>query len=182
VELLVVVLLVGLMAALAGSDLRRMMGRYRMNAAAREFEKRVEVCRVAAITENRECAIHLLAFDADAQSPGGDNVGAYEVLRGNYGGSSTTWERAPDGFVDLANGPGLHPGVSIEPWGTLLGPQSYGLPDTLVFSPRGYIINVPTDFQDGVVRVVFRNKRASHPEGRVVRINKGGGARIAAVN
>jgi hypothetical protein len=69
--------------------------------------------------------------------------------------------------------------VSIDEWDTINGPPSYNFPDALVFSPRGFMINDPSDFHDGVIRVVFRNKSSRLPEARVVRINLGGGTQIA---
>jgi Tfp pilus assembly protein FimT len=52
--LAVVLAIVVVMSSLAGSNLNNLRGRYRMNAAAREFAKTVELTRVRAITENRE--------------------------------------------------------------------------------------------------------------------------------
>jgi prepilin-type N-terminal cleavage/methylation domain-containing protein len=182
VELLVVVSILAVVGGLAMSDLSQMMGRYRMNAAARDFQKQVELSRVRAISENQEYAITLVTADPNPLD-GEDrmNWGRYEVKVGDGNRGSSNWVTASDGVFDLRHGPGDHRGVSIEPWQPLSGPQAYNLPDSIVFSPRGYIINDPADFQDGVIRVVFRNKQASYPEGRVVRVDMGGGALIAGV-
>ncbi len=181
-ELMIVAAILAILAILAGSNLSALMGRYRMNGAAREFHDQVEACRIAAISENREYAVRLLEFDPtplDGRSR--DNIGAWEVLVGNTFRGSSTWERANDGLHDVRGGRGGWKGVSIEPWQPLAGPPAHALPDSLVFSPRGILLNTPSDYQDGVIRVVFRNKSAAQPEGRVVRINSGGGAQIAAV-
>jgi prepilin-type N-terminal cleavage/methylation domain-containing protein len=181
-ELLIVAAILGILAILAGSNLAGLMGRYRMNGAAREFHGQVEACRVAAISENREYALRLLEYDpTPLDGRGRDNVGAYEVLVGNTFRGSSSWERVTDGLHDLHAGPGDWQGISIEPWEPLSGPPAQALPDSLVFSPRGILLNTPSDYEDGVIRVVFRNKAAGQPEGRVVRINSGGGAQIAAV-
>lgn len=183
VELLVVVAVLAVVGALAAADLSASMGRYRMNAAAREFQKQVDLSRVRAISENQEYALTLVTSDPNPlNGEDRNNWGRYEIKVGDGNRSSTNWVTVGDGVHDLRHGPGDHRGVSIEPWTPLQGPPAYGLVDSIVFSPRGYIINDPSDFQDGVIRVVFRNKAASYPEGRVVRIDMGGGALIAGVN
>jgi len=183
VELMVVVSILAIVGGIAMSDLSEMMGRYRMNAAAREFQKEVELSRVRAISENQEYSITLVTSDPSPLD-GEDrlNWGRYEVKVGDGNRGSSSWVTVADGVHDLRHGPGRHQGVSIEPWSPLGGPPSYNMPDSIVFSPRGYIINDPSDFQDGVIRVVFRNKSAGYPEGRVVRVDMGGGALIAGVD
>jgi len=179
---MVVLAILSIVGVLAAADLSNLMGRYRMNAAAREFQDSVEEARVLAITKNREYALVLVTSDpTPLDGEDRDNWGRYEVRIGDGNTSSTSWVTVSDGVHDLRHGPGDHQGVSIEPWTPLLGPASYSLPDSIVFSPRGYIINEPSDFTDGVIRVVFRNKAAGSPEGRVVRVNMGGGALIAGV-
>ena len=181
-ELLVVVALLAIIGGMAVGQLSGLMGRYRMNAAAREFQDQVTLSRVRAISENQEYAITLVTADPTPLD-GQDrlNWGRYEVRVGDGNRASSAWVTIPEGLFDLKHGPGRHRGVSIEPWTPLGGPPSYNLPDSIVFSPRGFIINDPSDFTDGVIRVVFRNKAASAPEGRVVRVDMGGGALIAGV-
>ena len=180
---LLYVAIVGLLATMAASDLSRFMGRYRMNTAAREFQDQVELSRVRAISENREYAMTLVTSDPNAlDGMDRDNWGRYEVKVGDGIRASTNWITVSDGVYDLRHGPGRHTGVSIEPWVPLVGPPGYSLPDSIVFSPRGYILNSPADFPGGVIRVVFRNKAAGDTEARVVRVNIGGGAIIASVD
>ena len=183
VELLVVVALLAIIGGMAVADLSGLMGRYRMNAAAREFQGQVGLSRVRAITENQEYAITLVTSDPTPLD-GEDrlNWGRYEVKVGDGNRGSSAWVTVPDGVFDLKHGPGRHQGVSIEPWVPLGGPPAYNLPDSIVFSPRGYIINDPSDFSDGVIRVVFRNKAAAATEARVVRVDMSGGALIAGVH
>ncbi len=183
-ELLVVLVLIVVMGTLAASDLSRLKGRYRMNAAVQHFADMVELTRVRAITGNREYALVLQEFDPTPDD--GDvfsNHGKYEIWEGEGLRNSANWEHMEtDGTVDLYNGPGKWIGVSIEEWDTISGPPNYNFPDALVFSPRGYLINDPTDFDDGVIRIVFRNKHSRIYEARVVRIDLGGGTQIAQVN
>jgi type II secretory pathway pseudopilin PulG len=176
-----VVAILAILSAMAGSSLAGLIGRYRMNAAARELLKEVENCRVQAISENREYALRLLEFDPNPLDGNTDaHLGSYEILVGDTFRGSTTWDRVANGLHELTDGPSEWRGISIEPWQPLAGPPAHALPDSIVFSPRGILLNTPSDFDSGVIRVVFRNKSSPVPEGRVVRINSGGGAQIAA--
>jgi type II secretory pathway pseudopilin PulG len=177
----VVLAILAILGTLAFADLSELKGRYRMNAAARHFVSEIESCRVAAISENKEYALVLL--ESDPTPLDGDwrsNHGRYEIRSGDGLRNSSNWEPIVDGVVDLYNGPGAWTGVSIEPWEPLAGPANYSTPDSIVFSPRGYLLNAPTDFNEGVLRIVFRNKASRASEARVVRVDMGGGAMIAA--
>jgi len=180
IELLVVLAIVGVLLTLAASDLSQLRGRYKMNGAARQFAKTVELTRVRAITDNREYALVLMEFDPTPLD--GDvlsNHGKYELRSGDSLRNSANWEPEVDGTVDLYNGPGKWIGVSIDEWAPINGPLNYNFPNAMVFSPRGYMVNDPADFADGVIRVVFRNKHSRFPEARVVRVDLGGGTQIA---
>jgi len=169
------------MATLAATDLSSLIGRYRLNQATRELAKRVSECRMTAISENRECALRLLGADAGAGN--GDwraNAGRYELHAADVATGTLQWAPLADGVVDFALGPGRQTGISIEPWTPLSGPAGLNMPDSVVFSPRGFAANRPTDFvSGGVIRVVLRNKQASFVEQRVVRIDRGGNVQIA---
>ncbi len=181
-ELVVAVAIIAVLAGLAASDLSSLMGRYRMNAAARDFAESVVTTRLAAIAGSREFAVHLVASDAAPDN--GDsrnNAGSWQVLEKDRSTTPPTWIPVVDGFFDLHLGPNDWNGVSIEPWAPISGPTGQTLPDHLVFSPRGYLLNDTSDFTDGVIRVVFRNKNATFVEQRVVRVDRGGNPQIAAV-
>ncbi len=179
-ELLVVVTIISIVCTLAASDLSRFIGRYRLNQATRELAGRVQDCRMTAISDNRECALHLTAADTNLTGPWLDNAGSYELQAPELVGGVLQWTRQPDGLVDLALGPESQRGISIEPWAPLAGPPGAGLPDAIVFSPRGFAANVPSDFAaGGVIRVVLRNKRSDLVEQRVVRVDRGGNVQIA---
>jgi len=179
-ELLVVLAILALLTYWAGTDLSGLMGRYRLNAAARELASEVEACRIRAISQNREYALVLVDSDPDPGNGNGDsNLGRYEIRVGDTMNSSLSWETVPEGVYDLHAGPNAHSGISIEPWSFLFGVSGYNLSNSIIFSPRGYLMNHPSDFTGGVIRIVLRNKTAPFPERRVVRINRGGGAQIA---
>jgi type II secretory pathway pseudopilin PulG len=180
-ELLLVVAIMAVVVSMTASDLSQLMGRYRLNGAARELASVVQSCRIRAISSNVEFAIVLVESDP---LPGNGNSranrGRYEVRVADSSTSPVTWSATTEGVFDYFAGPNERRGVSIEAWSPLLGAPSYGLPDAVVFSPRGYLLNAAGDFTGGVIRVVLRNKSAGYVERRIVRIDRGGNVRIAA--
>ena len=86
-------------------------------------------------------------------------------------------------MVDLAPGSRDYQRyVSIDNWGTNIGGPYNTTQDSLVFSPRGNLINPPTDFNSqGFIEVVFVNKLA-RSEGRnedfVVMVARSGMVRL----
>jgi len=177
----VVVAVMAVVVSITASDLSQLMGRFRLNGAARELASVVDLCRTSAITSNVEFALVLVESDPEP----GDGVvtanrGRYEIRVANTATTPVSWALTQDGVYDLFNGPNEYHGVSIEAWQPLLGASGYSLPDAIVFSPRGYLLNDAQDFTGGVIRVVLRNKAAPSVEQRIVRINRGGGTRIAA--
>ena len=180
-EVLIVVTIMAVVVSITASDLSQLMGRFRLNGAARELASVVELCRFQAISANVEYALVLVESDPD---PGDghprSNRGRYEVHRADPSSSPVTWSVTNDGIYDFAEGPNERLGVSIEQWDALQGSASHALSDAVIFSPRGYLLNAAGDFSGGVIRVVLRNKGAQFVEQRVVRIDKGGNVRIAA--
>jgi len=174
-----VVALVGVITALAMTDLSSMIGRYRLNAATRELAARVTDTRMKAISDNRECALQFVASDSSLDGPWRANAGRYEQKCVVITNGVPTWVGTRDGVVDLDAGPNAQEGVSIEPWAAMVGPKSPVLPQAIGFSGQGITSNPDTDFAGGVVRIILRNKRASHVEQRVVRIDRGGNVQIA---
>lgn len=180
-ELLVVVTIMAVVVSISASDLSQLMGRFRLNSAARELASVVELCRFRAISANVEFALVLVESDADAADGNSRaNRGRYEVHRANPSTSPVTWSVTNDGIYDFAEGPNERTGVSIEEWQALQGSPSHSLPDAVVFSPRGYLLNAASDFTGGVIRVVLRNKASQFIEQRVVRIDRGGNVQIVA--
>ncbi len=180
-ELLVVVVIMAIVVSITAVDLSHLMGRFRLNGAARELASVVDLCRTSAITSNVEFALVLVESDPEPDDGVTTaNRGRYEVRVANPATTPVSWALTQDGVYDLFAGPNERMGVSIEVWEPLLGAPGYSLPDAIVFSPRGYLLNDPQDFTGGVIRVVLRNKSAPFVEQRIVRINRGGSARIAA--
>ncbi len=180
-EVLMVVTIMAVVVSITASDMSQLMGRFRLNGAARELASVVELCRFQAISANVEFALVLVESDPE---PGDGNSqtnrGRYEVHRADPSTSPVTWSVTNDGIYDFAQGPNERLGVSIEEWHLLQGSASHALSDAVIFSPRGYLLNAAGDFTGGVIRVVLRNKAAPFVEQRVVRIDKGGNVQIAA--
>lgn len=110
------------------------------------------------------------------------NRGRITLLAARRESDPGTFDAAPgDDVFDLRDGPGAELGISLEPWAPLVGVPSYARPDSIVFGPRGYVLNAPSDFQDGVIRLVLRNKASSFDERRVVRVDRGGNTEIASL-
>ena len=180
IELVVVVAIVGIVASLAVSDLSSLIGRYRLNSAARELAGRVSDCRMKAISDNRECALVFVTADQNLAGDWRLNDGRYEQRVAEVTGAGVTWAPVTEGIVDLRLGPNKQAGVSIEPWAPIAGPANLNLPSSVVFGPQGVSTNPLSDFSaGGVIRIVLRNKRADSVEQRVVRIDRGGNAQIA---
>ncbi len=171
--------LVGIVTALAMTDLAEMIGRYRLNSATKELAARVTDTRMKAITDNRECALQFVTSDSDLEGAWRANAGRYEQKCVEITADGPMWVGTYDGLVDLNAGPNAQPGVSIEPWSELVGPTSPALPQAIAFSGQGFTTNPDQDFTGGVVRIILRNKRATQTERRVVRIDRGGNVQIA---
>lgn len=185
-ELAVVIAIMAVLAALAGPDISSHLGRYRLNGASKELVAEIEACRLLAISTNREYALQLVEADPDPGSPGaGESVGSYRVMAGNAAVRSTSWDVLPvgpgedEGTHDLSSRANGWPGVSIESWTPMAGPSGYDLPSTLVFSPRGILLNPGSDYQGGEIRVLLRS-RAANPsvERRAILVRPGGDARL----
>ena len=183
IELVIVVGLIAILAALAATNLAGLQGRFRMNAAAQELAKRLNHCRVQAVTENGVCGVFLLGADPSLDTGSWtDNVGSYEVRTYVPGPEGTgAWEPlGGDARVDLGSGPGEQEGVSIEGWTPLQGAVGYDAQDAIVFTSRGYPANESSDFPNGLVSIVLRNRAASFVERRVVLVDRGGNVTIAS--
>ena len=175
--------IIAVLAVMAVGDLSSMMGRYRLNAAAQDLAKRVVTARMQAIGDNRDVALVLVDSDAGYENgQSRNNVGRWEIHVDDPEQPGLQFTQAVnDSVYDLNAGPNAHRGISIEPWAPINGPTGYSLPDHIVFSPRGWLLNDAADFDGGVIRIVLRNKAAPFVEQRVVRIDRAGNARIAAV-
>jgi prepilin-type N-terminal cleavage/methylation domain-containing protein len=189
VEIAIVLAIISILAAIGGPLLSKSLPRWRTRRAAKEFASAVEQARSLAIAQNVEYRVHLVDYDTDLTD--GTNVGSYRVARGNASSSSTSWDILPveldPAFGDVNTLEGTHeitmggkdalPWVSIEPWTPMNG-TSAG--NDIVFSPRGFVTNPPSDFDsDGYLNVAFRNVRERDIAQRwTVRVSRAGMTRL----
>ena len=173
-----------------------MVPKYRTRAAAVEFAKYVDLCRNIAIRANKECRIELLSWDSSLASLSSPNAGSYSISLGNLSYNSTTWDILPEdsredlsdddqsrGFIDIGPG-GEHEQrkVSIDYTAGSIGGPGNNLPNSIIFGPRGYLLNPASDFNaTGYIEVHFANKLEmsnNRSENYVVMVTKTGMTRL----
>ena len=196
-EVMFTVSIIGVLSGLAIWQASSMMPHMRTKAAAQEFAKNVDLSRMLALRTNRETRICLEEFDSSLSNLATDNAGKYTMSIGDKNLQSATWDVLPEdtfsdstdddksmGTVDLAPGSQQHLRfVSIDDWGEgdIAGPH-YGNDDCIVFSPRGFVLNPATDFNEyGYIEVVFVNKVArknSEEDDFIVMVGRAGMQRM----
>ena len=175
IELAIVVAIIGILSALAGWQVQTMMPKFRSKAAAQEFAKYVDLCRNLAIRSNRECKVTLLSWDSSPASITSTNYGSYSISLGNASMNSVSWDILPEdtytdssdddqsmGVIDIGqNGQQKQNKVSIRYTSGDIGGPRTGLDNSIVFAPRGHLLNPATDFNaTGYIEVEFVNKHA----------------------
>lgn len=191
-EIAIALAIVSVVAGLAVASGRRMISRYNLMKAARTLHADIQSLKAEAIASNREMRLVFVAADA-AMDPTEPQVGAWRLQAGNRSQGSTRWDTLPideggdiddsDGDRDLADGGRNQAGgISLSPWPTLEGPGPSGTNvDAIVFSPRGFVANPPTDFVDGYIELELVNKRSLDEGGdeRVqIKLTRGGLTRM----
>jgi prepilin-type N-terminal cleavage/methylation domain-containing protein len=187
VELAVAIAIVGIFAAIGWGEIQEQVDRYRMMKAARMLHSDIQSLRATAIADNREMRLRLVAGDS-ALDPSAPQIGEWQLQAGNRSLGSTTWDTLPadspdDGEGERSLAPGGSeeaPHVSLAAWSPLTGPGTDNA-DSLVFSPRGWLLNPATDFDNGYVVLRIVNKAATArggDEAVSIRVSRGGLARL----
>jgi len=188
-EIAIVVAIVGILAAIAGTLLTETLPSWRTRRAAREFATAVNQCRQLAIAQGVEYRIRLDTFDPALDDPT-TNIGIYYVERGDKAVGSALWDILPwemdpvddetgEGTVDISkHGQDELPGVALERWAPITGLSG----NDLVCSPRGWLENPVTDFDtNGYINVTFINKKArarGDTDTWTVRVSRGAMTRL----
>lgn len=189
IELMLVVALIVVLAALGVGAISELVPRFRARQAAEQFAADVEMMRMMAIMNDRETRIVITDYDSAPYS-GGYGNGAWELYVGNRSLSSTFWDMLPyegtngvdsyngEGTRDLATG--THAAKSV----------AMAEPDVTVitFNARGWISNDAADFSyspnASSIDFEFTNKASatggSNPDNYVVKVFRGGMVRIDA--
>lgn len=190
-ELAIVIAIIGIMAAVAGTLLTDSIPMWRTRRAAREFSVALQTARQMAIAQGVQYRVRMGAYDTDL-SGSGLSTGLYYIEKGNSAEGSTFWDTIPvdmdgsgaqsgEGTVEISDGGQDElPGVSIEQWDPITGING----DDFVFSPRGMLENPVSDFgSDGYIEITFVNKKARRrgvTDEWTVKISRGGLVRMQA--
>lgn len=163
-ELMIVVAIFSVLAVLGFGMTRETLPRYRAYSAAEEFAANVAKCRMAAIRSGYECRILMNEYDDKPGNLATSNAGSYYIQLGNKSIQADDFVTLPtslmevQGTFDISEGStNYRRNVSIMDWGSLSGTTGSGS-DSIVFSPRGFVANPSSDFDDGYIVVPFVNK------------------------
>lgn len=184
-ELMIVLAIISIFAALGISELSELVPRFRARKAAHTFAAHVEHARQLAMLHNRETQIEVVDFDTtltDASSYGG----RWQISVGNRSVGSTNWDILPfeaGTSVDVGSGEGdfdIGEGGNIQARYVALSQPTV---DTIVFNPRGWLANSNADFNSvGFISFTFTNQMALQQSGvddsYVVRVYRGGMVRV----
>jgi prepilin-type N-terminal cleavage/methylation domain-containing protein len=189
IELMIVVGLIVVLAALGVGAISELVPRFRARQAAEQFAGDVEMMRMMAIMNDRETRIVVTDYDTDP-STGRYGTGAWSLSVGNRARNSTFWDHLPphgtsgvdsytgEGTRDLASGTYAAKNVAMaEPDVT-----------TIVFNARGWVNNDASDFgyssNASSIDFEFTNKASatgsSNPDNYTVKVFRGGMVRIEA--
>ena len=175
VEMVLVIAIFGVLAAMGWGSTRTQMPRYRLIRTAKMFKADLLSLRNLAVQANRETRLTLLEApdDCDDISQYG---GRWKMEIGGRSRHAESWDVLPadveedgtdddqsSGFVDLgAEGNREARDVCLLPWGEIRGPGA-GNNDGVVFSPRGWLTNPTNDFNaNGYIEFTFSNQFAAY--------------------
>lgn len=184
VEIMVVVAIMTIMAAVGATIMRDLIPRWRARRAAYEFAGWVQYARDRSVAEGLQYRVRVFGdptIDADTPS-----AGNYQIARGNASIASNTWDILPvegTGFDSLTDQGSIN--LARDQNNALVDVSILGsatTPVDLVVGPRGWLDNPATDFDsEGYINVTFVNKRA-HLAGatdfRTVKVSRTGMTRI----
>ena len=164
VELMIVVAIFSILAMIGFGMTRDTLPRYRASSSADQFAANVATCRMVAIRSGYECRILMSDYDDKPANLTSGNAGIYYIQIGNKSLQSDDFETLPTSLMEVQGTYNIGEGsthykrnVSILDWGTLSGTTGSG-GDSIVFSPRGFVANPASDFDDGYITIQFVNK------------------------
>jgi len=173
IEMAIVIALISVLAAIGWGSTRDQMPRYRLIRASKGLKSDLVTLKNLAVLTNRETRLVLVSSpgECDAVDAYG---GSWWLQAGDRSRNSANWEFLPidtevagedeqqgEGRVDIGDGGNQEQrDVCLEDWGSLRGPGS-GNPDSVVFSPRGWLRNPTADFNaDGYVEITLTSQAA----------------------
>jgi prepilin-type N-terminal cleavage/methylation domain-containing protein len=176
IEVVVVLAIIGIVAAIGFGSTRAYIPRFRMITAAKGLKADIMKLRSLAVSTGRETRLTLTGTPGactDTTSYGG----SWAMYIGNRSSGSSSWDQLPEdsavdgsdddaseGTADLGDGGNRKArGVCLRQWDSLAGPGA-GNSDSIVFSPRGFITNPSSDFSttSGTIDLTLVNLDAAH--------------------
>lgn len=198
VELVVVLALLVVIAAIGFTSMRSHLPRYRLIRAVKAFKSDIVYLRNLSISTSRETRLRLTGTGGDCAADLEAWGGSWALEIGDRSSASRSWEALPEdaavdgsdddqseGSVDLGPGGGLQSrSTCLEGWSDIEGPGADNA-DAIVFSPRGRLANPGTDFveEGGWIAVTFVNQSAAREgvDDRVeVLVNRVGNVTLAS--
>lgn len=188
-ELVIVIAIIGILAAIAIPSLAQFTDRYRLINVTNDYSQAVNLARVQAITQNRPMRIvHYPDSSYDNHSSvtmcqwdvqGATGAGGWETLPID-GTQGIPNNYAQFGFYDISTeeSPKHVKHISMQTTG---GIGAAGL--WFQYDPRGFVINQNTgssDEDECLVETTFRNKRGNEYAYRRVCVDAAGIARLIA--
>lgn len=196
IEVVIAIAILGIVALIGWSSMQDQIPRFRMVRAARNLRADLMTLQSLAIQTNREARLRLTGDGGDC-ADGYDWGGSWELAVGNASTGSTEWDLLPidaaeDGSdddtsqstVDIGEAGGSdEKWVCMKRWDALAGPGA-GNGDAIVFSPRGWVANPASDFNDrGYLEITFVNQAANRrgvEDEVTVMISRAGMVRLVA--
>lgn len=154
---------------------RDQMPRYRLIQASKGLKGDLMLLRNLAVQTGRETRLRLIERPEDC-SDTEQYGGRWRLEIGDSSRRATWWEQLPpdaeqdgtdddisQGEVNIGNGGNRKArNVCLLEWSSIRGPST-GNTDAIVFSPRGWVMNPPEDFDGtGHLVVELANQIASH--------------------
>ena len=184
IEMLMVIAIIGILAALGMWKSRELLPRFRTRGVAHEFAAAAQAARMQAMMNNLQARIRITNYDIAATTPGTANQGAWVQELGNKTMGSSVWTEISATSVDIsATGNNEQRHVSLNySSGDLTGPSDCSCTDSIVFTPAGMVSNPVADFSaTGDLQITFVNKISrvnSVIDDYVVRIYRAGMSRV----
>lgn len=161
IEIMIVVAIFGIMAVMSATAVGSWLPIWRTRQAAFSFAADLNSMRMASIKDNSQYKLEVTAWDTHLGDANAGNAGAWTLSKGDSAYGSTTWDILPAnvgttiddhaGIIEITDG-----GNSAMHWVSIDQPTI----TSVVFSPRGWVDNSPTDFTTtGYIEFVFVNKR-----------------------
>ena len=174
IELVIVIAILGLLAAIGWANMQSSVPRYRLIRAAKKLQSDILSMRSMAVRSNRQTKITFLASGGDCSNPSNWG-GKWSLSVGNKSFGSDEWDLLPEdsfddfsdddqslGIVDIGpNGEYNMHKICLNQWETLSGGASQNSSDSIVFNTRGWLANPNSDFSSsGSIELSLYNQKA----------------------